>query len=214
MKYKGVIFDLDGVICHTDNYHYEAWKTIADKLDIYFDKSINNRLRGVSRIESLEIILENYKGEMSDEDKNKLTEEKNILYKELLTQMSESDLPAEVKETLLLLKEQNIKLAIGSSSKNALYILDRLGIRDMFEAVSDGNLISKSKPDPEVFVLASKLIGLAPKDCVVVEDAVAGIQAGCSANMDTIAIGDATRCGLATYNIDSFREIARIISCS
>ena len=125
-KYNAVIFDLDGVICHTDKYHYQAWKAVADELGIYFDEEINNRLRGVSRMESFEIILERYEGEMSEEEKECWTTKKNDIYKELLKNMSPADLSAEVKETLDDLRANGYKLAIGSSSKNARFILGHL----------------------------------------------------------------------------------------
>ena len=119
MKYRGIIFDLDGVICHTDKYHYQAWKQVADQLGIYFDETINNRLRGVSRMESFEIILERYDGAMSEEEKERYTAEKNEIYKELLKNMSPADLAPEVKATMDELRKRGLKLAIGSSSRNA-----------------------------------------------------------------------------------------------
>lgn len=151
-KYNAIIFDLDGVICHTDQYHYEAWKAVADELGIYFDEAINNRLRGVSRMESFEIILERYEKEMSEADKERWITKKNEIYKALLRNMSPADLSVEVKETLDGLRESGHKLAIGSSSKNARFILGQLGLGEYFDAISDGNNISKSKPDPEVFI--------------------------------------------------------------
>ena len=175
MKYKAVIFDLDGVICFTDKYHYLAWKKMADGMGIYFDETINNRLRGVSRMESLEIILERCDKELTQEEKQALAEEKNKTYVELLGQMTEKDLSSEVKETLDLLRKSGLKLAIGSSSKNAKFILERLGLKDYFDAVSDGTNISKSKPDPEVFIKAAEFLHMAPADCLVVEDAKAGV---------------------------------------
>lgn len=183
MKYKAVIFDLDGVICHTDMYHYQAWKQIADELGIYFDEEINNRLRGVSRMESFEIILERYEGTMSLEDKVVYTTRKNEAYKELLKNMSPADLSPEVKETLDGLRAKGLKLAIGSSSKNAGFILERLGLDGYFDAVSDGNNITRSKPDPEVFVKAAQLVGEASGDCLVVEDAKAGLEAAIGGGM-------------------------------
>lgn len=171
MKYQAVIFDLDGVICHTDKYHYQAWKEIADELGIEFNEMINNRLRGVSRMESFEIILEKYNGEMSKEEKIHYTTKKNEVYKKLLKNMSEKDLTAEVKSTLEGLREYGLKLAIGSSSKNAGFILERLGLGNFFDAVSDGNNITNSKPDPEVFLKAAEFVGEKPEDCLVVEDA-------------------------------------------
>lgn len=177
MKYKGIIFDLDGVICHTDKYHYQAWKKLADKLGIYFDQEINNRLRGVSRMESFDIILEKYHGQMSQEDKVRYAAEKNDLYRELLKNMTTDDLDPQVKETLDTLRSRGLLLAIGSSSKNAGFILERLGLDGYFDAVSDGNNISRSKPDPEVFLKAAEYLDLQPQDCLVVEDAQSGLEA-------------------------------------
>lgn len=210
MKYKAVIFDLDGVICHTDMYHYQAWKQIADELGIYFDEEINNRLRGVSRMESFEIILERYEGTMSLEDKVVYTTRKNEAYKELLKNMSSADLSPEVKETLDGLRAKGLKLAIGSSSKNAGVILERLGLDGYFDAVSDGNNITRSKPDPEVFVKAAQLVGEASGDCLVVEDAKAGLEAAIGGGMDCAAMGDAVASGLATYDLTEFSDLLQI----
>ena len=210
MKYKAVIFDLDGVICHTDMYHYQAWKQIADELGIYFDEEINNRLRGVSRMESFEIILERYEGTMSLEDKVVYTTRKNEAYKELLKNMSPADLSPEVKETLDGLRAKGLKLAIGSSSKNAGFILERLGLDGYFDAVSDGNNITRSKPDPEVFVKAAQLVGEASGDCLVVEDAKAGLEAAIGGGMDCAAMGDAVASGLATYGLTEFSDLLKI----
>lgn len=210
MKYKAVIFDLDGVICHTDMYHYQAWKQIADALGIYFDEEINNRLRGVSRMESFEIILERYEGTMSLEDKVVYTTRKNEAYKELLKNMSPADLSPEVKETLDGLRAKGLKLAIGSSSKNAGFILERLGLDGYFDAVSDGNNITRSKPDPEVFVKAAQLVGEASGDCLVVEDAKAGLEAAIGGGMDCAAMGDAVASGLATYDLTEFSDLLKI----
>lgn len=210
MKYKAVIFDLDGVICHTDMYHYQAWKQIADELGIYFDEEINNRLRGVSRMESFEIILERYEGTMSLEDKVVYTTRKNEAYKELLKNMSPADLSPEVKETLDGLRAKGLKLAIGSSSKNAGAILERLGLDGYFDAVSDGNNITRSKPDPEVFVKAARLVGETSGDCLVVEDAKAGLEAAIGGGMDCAAMGDAVASGLATYDLTEFSDLLKI----
>ena len=210
MKYKAVIFDLDGVICHTDMYHYQAWKQIADELGIYFDEEINNRLRGVSRMESFEIILERYEGTMSLEDKVVYTTRKNEAYKELLKNMSPADLSPEVKETLDGLRAKGLKLAIGSSSKNAGFILERLGLDGYFDAVSDGNNITRSKPDPEVFVKAAQLVGEASGDCLVVEVAKANQEAPLRGGMDGAAMGDAVASGLATYDLTEFSDLLKI----
>lgn len=207
MKYSAVIFDLDGVICHTDKYHYQAWKKLADELGIYFDEEINNRLRGVSRMESLDIILERYEGEMSAEDKEKYAFQKNELYRQLLGNMTPADLSEEVKGTLDALRAGGLKLAIGSSSKNAGFILERLGLKGYFDAVSDGNNITHSKPDPEVFLKAAEYLGMEPKDCLVVEDAKSGLEAAIAGDMDCAAVGDAVLSGLANYNLKKFSDL-------
>ena len=212
MKYKAIIFDLDGVICHTDQYHYLAWKQLADRLGIYFDETINNRLRGVSRDDSLDIILERYNGKpLSEEQKKALTEEKNNTYIKLLNRMTPQDLSKEVKETLEYLNTTGMKLAIGSSSKNAGLILARLGLDRCFDTISDGNNIKKSKPDPEVFINAARNLKLNPSDCLVVEDAVSGVKAAAAAGMDCAVIGDAVNCKLATYSLGTFSDILSFI---
>ena len=210
MKYQGIIFDLDGVICSTDHYHYLAWKALADRLGAYFDEEINNRLRGVSRMASLEIVLERYDGTLTQEAKEAAAEEKNNRYRELLKNMSPADLSAEVKETLDALRAKGLLLGIGSSSKNTRFILGQIGLGDYFDKISDGTNITRSKPDPEVFLKAAEYLGLEPKDCLVVEDAVAGIQAAIAAGMDSAAVGDAAKSDLATYRLRSFRDL---LSC-
>ena len=210
MEYKGIIFDLDGVICHTDKYHYQAWKKLADKLGIYFDEKINNRLRGVSRMESLEIILEKSDKTYDEQEKIRFAEEKNSLYKELLQKMTPEDLSQEVKTTLEQLKEKGFKLAIGSSSKNAKFILERIGLSEFFDAVSDGNNITQSKPSPEVFLKAAEYRGLEPGACLVVEDAEAGLQAAVNGGMDCAGIGDASGSSLATYKLNSFKDLLNV----
>ena len=210
MEYKGIIFDLDGVICHTDKYHYQAWKKLADKLGIYFDEKINNRLRGVSRMESLEIILEKSDKTYDEQEKIRFAEEKNSLYKVLLQKMTPEDLSQEVKTTLEQLKEKGFKLAIGSSSKNAKFILERIGLSEFFDAVSDGNNITQSKPSPEVFLKAAEYLGLEPGACLVVEDAEAGLQAAVNGGMDCAGIGDASGSSLATYKLNSFKDLLNV----
>lgn len=213
MKYHAVIFDLDGVICHTDKYHYRAWKVLADELGVYFDEEINNRLRGVSRMESLNIILERYDGELSVEEKIACAEKKNGIYKELLKEMSPADLSGEVKKTLEELRSRDIKLAIGSSSKNARFILGQIGLGDYFDAISDGNNITKSKPDPEVFLKASSFLNIPAEQCLVVEDAVAGVRAAFAGGMDCAAIGDAAESNIATYDLSTFADLLKV-ACS
>lgn len=185
---KAVIFDLDGVIVSTDDCHYEAWKKMADEEGIYFDKIINNRLRGVSRIESLEIVLERAEKTYSDEEKIQLAERKNGYYKEFITKLTPSDILPGAKETLEALRNNNIKIAIGSSSKNTPIILKQIGLENYFDAVSDGNNIKNSKPDPEVFLKAAEMLNIPAEECMIVEDADAGIEAGKRAGMKTLSV--------------------------
>lgn len=212
MSLKAVIFDLDGVIVFTDKFHYQAWKKMADSMGIYFDEEINNRLRGVSRMDSLEIILERYEGEpLSQEKKAALAAEKNETYRDLLKTMTPADVSKEVRDTLAELRKRGYGIALGSSSKNAKFILERVELLDAFDKISDGNNITKSKPDPEVFEKAAEFLGEKPEDCLVVEDAEAGIDAGIAGGMKTAAIGDAVNCGKADYTLQTFSDLLTIL---
>lgn len=210
MKYKGIIFDLDGVICSTDEYHYRAWKQLADRIGVPFDRTVNNRLRGVSRMESLEIILEKSPVAYSEAEKQAMAAEKNELYRTLLAQMSPRDLSDEVRETLERLRAAGLRLAIGSSSKNTPLILGRIGLDNWFDAVSDGNNITHSKPDPEVFLKAAGMLQLSPADCLVVEDALSGAQAGHAGGFAVACVGDAADHGAGDYNLKTFRELLQV----
>ena len=207
---RGIIFDLDGVICHTDTYHFWAWRAVAEGLNIPFDEKLNERLRGVSRAESLEIILKSGGVSLPDSKKAALIEEKNIIYRKFLQNITPASLDDEVKETLLLLREKGLKLAIGSSSRNAKFILQRLGLLDFFDAISDGTNITKSKPDPEVFLKAADLLGENPQDCLVVEDAEAGLQAAHAGGMKAAGIGTAAGNPLADYKLYNFGDLLAI----
>ncbi len=188
---KAVIFDLDGVIVTTDNCHYMAWKKMADEEGIYFDRQINERLRGVSRMESLEIVLERAEKEYTDEEKVALATRKNGYYVEFINELTEEAILPGVLDNLAELKANGIKIAIGSSSKNTPLILKQIGLSGYFDAVSDGNNITNSKPDPEVFLKAAEMLGMTSADCMIVEDADAGIIAGKRAEMKTLAVGSA-----------------------
>lgn len=209
-RYQGVIFDLDGVICFTDEYHYLAWKAMADSIGVEFDRTINNRLRGVSRMASLDIILEKSAKTYTEEEKLALATKKNELYKEYLKQMSPKDLSDAVKSTLDALRANGHKMSIGSSSKNTPFILKQLGLEGFFDAVSDGNNITHSKPDPEVFLKAAQFLGLEPKDCLVVEDAISGAEAGHRGGFKVACVGDASDAGVGDYNMKSITELVDI----
>ena len=211
MKYKAVIFDLDGVICSTDQYHYQAWKELAEDIGVPFDQTINNKLRGVSRKDSLDIILQGSNVIYNKEEKEELAEKKNLRYRKLLEAMTPDDLDTEVKHVVAEVKNRGIKIAIGSSSKNAKLILKRLGIESEFDTISDGNNIESAKPDPEIFLKAAEWLGIKPKDCLVVEDAKSGVLAAAAAGMDCAAIGDASKYGLAEYDLESLKDLLDII---
>ena len=212
MELKGFIFDLDGVIVFTDQFHYKAWKTLADEVGVYFDEKINHRLRGVSRMESLEIILERYhERKLSMQEKEILADKKNRIYRSLLDTMTPADVTDEVRNTLAELRAKGYKLAIGSSSKNARYILEKVKLTDAFDAISDGTNITKSKPDPEVFLKAAEFLNLAPEECMVVEDADAGIQAAKAGGMYAAGIGEAAMCPKADIALSQFSELLKLI---
>ena len=211
MDIKGVIFDLDGVICFTDKYHYMAWKEMADAEGIYFDETINERLRGVSRAASLEIILERAEKTYTDEQKLEKMEWKNNRYRELLKNMSPADLSDEVRDTLNALRAKGLKLAIGSSSKNTRFILGQIGLGDFFDEISDGTNIQRSKPDPQVFLMAADMIGEAPSDCLVIEDAEAGIDAAVAGGFHNAGIGSASKYAKTENPIETFSDILKLV---
>ncbi len=202
----GVIFDLDGVIVSTDNCHYLAWKKMADEEGIPFDRTINERLRGVSRMESLSIILEKAEKTYSEEEKQAMAARKNGYYVELIGSLTPEDMLPGAMNTLMQLKEKGIKIAIGSSSRNTPIILRQLQLENTFDAVADGNAITKSKPDPEVFLLAAKQLELQPENCLVVEDADAGVQAALAGGMRVLGVGGAAQNPNATFACASLAD--------
>lgn len=208
---RALIFDLDGVLVSTDAFHYQAWKQLTDRLKIEFDETVNNRLRGISRMESLEIILEQYHGApFSYTEKCMLADEKNGIYRKLLETMRPEDVSEEVRETLRELRRRGMKLAVGSSSRNTRFILKQTGLEEMFDAVSDGTNISRSKPDPEVFIKAAFFLDEDPKECMVVEDARAGIDAAKSGGMKTAGLGEAAVYERTDYPLESFSDLLKI----
>ncbi|NOU78855.1 beta-phosphoglucomutase [Paenibacillus sp. LMG 31459] len=186
---KGAIFDLDGVIVDTAKYHYLAWRSLAEELGFQFTEEHNERLKGVSRMRSLDILLEIGGLEFSEAEKLVMADKKNRLYVEYISGLDESELLPGVKAYLSGLRMRGVGVALGSASKNAVFILDKLNIAGLFDAVVDGNKVSRAKPDPEVFQTACWELGLQPQDCVVFEDAEAGVAAGKAAGMQVVGIG-------------------------
>jgi beta-phosphoglucomutase len=207
MNKKAFIFDLDGVIVDTAKYHFLAWQKIANELDIDFTLEHNELLKGVSRIRSLDIILELGKVTASQEDKNKWLIQKNEEYLTYLVDMDQSELLPGVLTMLQYLKEKNQPIALGSASKNARPILEKTGIRHYFDAVVDGNDVTNAKPDPEVFLTAAKLLNIKPEDSIVFEDSVAGVQAANIGNMTSVGIGEASTLHEAKYIFTDFTAI-------
>lgn len=208
---NAIIFDLDGVICSTDRYHYLAWKELADSLGIPFDEQVNRQLRGVSRMESLEIILGDHGGEYTPQEKMVLAEKKNEIYKRFLSAMTPGDLPEDVSLTLQTLRQRGYRLAIGSSSKNTRQILKQLGLGDFFDAVADGTQITRSKPDPEVFLLAASLLGVSPENAMVIEDAESGIRAAKAGGFRAIGIRTEGNDPDSAITIKSLRNLLDIL---
>jgi beta-phosphoglucomutase len=210
MGYQGILFDLDGVIVSTDEYHYRAWKQLADTEGIPFDRVINDRLRGVSRMESLKILLEPARRSYSEEEMTKMAAWKNEAYRKLIGELSPEDILPGAMEFMEKCRRDGILMAIGSSSKNARFILGQIGLGEYFDAVVDGTDIRRSKPDPEVFTLGAERLGLDPTVCLVVEDADAGVDAGLAGGMDVLAVGAATAHPKATYKAKDLQE-ARVL---
>lgn len=205
MSINGVIFDLDGVIVTTDDYHTLAWKRIAKEEGINFEEW--HKFRGVSRMECVEILTKKTDKVYSDEEKMEIATKKNNYYLELLKELSHEDILPGVMLLLEELKKNNIKIAIGSSSKNTPFILDKIGLGNFFDTVVDGNDIKRSKPDPEVFVLAAEKLGLLPKECLVIEDADAGVEAAIRGNMKVLGVAHASKNIDAHYKAEDLKQI-------
>ncbi len=207
MRIAAVIFDLDGVIVSTDEFHYLGWKRMADEEGIPFDRSMNERLRGVSRMESLEIILEKADRPYTDDEKKELAGRKNNYYRQLLENLSPANILPGVMGLLDGLRQEGVRIAVGSSSRNTPVIIEKIGLFHVFDAIADGNGIVNSKPDPEVFLLAAQKLGVEPARCLVVEDAEAGVIAARAAGMRVVAVGSAANSPQADFSADDLSEV-------
>lgn len=203
---KACIFDLDGVIVDTARYHYLAWKRLAGEIGIELTEADNERLKGVSRIRSLEIILELGAVTMSDTEKEALADKKNAWFVEYLKLMSPEEIYPGVKSLIRQLREQGIKVGLASSSKNAKMVVDILHIQNDFDAVVDGSMIVQTKPNPEIFLLTAKMLGIDPRDCLVFEDAEAGVDAALAAGMKCVGVGSPTLLGHAHRVVSTTAE--------
>lgn len=205
-NYDAVIFDLDGVLVTTDDCHYKAWKRLADEEGIYFDRKINERLRGVSRMESLEIVLEKANKIYTQAEKTEMAARKNGYYVELVNKIDKSAIINGAEDFVKAVKKAGLKTAVGSSSKNSKLILEKTRLTKLFDVIVDGNDIKNSKPDPEVFQKAAKRLGISPQKCLVCEDADAGVEAGVRAGMCVLAVGSAENNNKANYGFTSLNE--------
>lgn len=208
MKIKGALFDLDGVIVDTAKYHYIAWRQLAQKLGFDFTEHDNERLKGVSRMASLEILLEvgGVTG-LSDDEKLALATEKNSNYVELISRMTPDEVLPGAEAFLQSLRREGYKVSLGSASKNAMTILNRLNLTHLFDAIIDGTKVAKAKPDPEVFLKGAEALGLQPQECVVFEDAAAGIEAAIAGGMKCVGIGSPSVLGKANMVIAGLHEM-------
>lgn len=205
---KGCIFDLDGVIVDTAKYHYLAWKKIADEFGFVFTEKDNERLKGVSRMASLDILLSIGGILLSEAEKLQVADKKNEIYLGYILKMTPDEVLPGVLTFLKTLHDQGIKVSLGSASKNAKTILHQVGIENLFDAVADGTNVSKAKPDPEVFLKGAELLNLSPVDCVVFEDAQAGIEAAHRAGMKCVGIGDPVTLREADTVVGGFLDLS------
>ncbi len=204
---KGLLFDLDGVIVDTAVFHYQAWKRMANELGFDIDHDFNETLKGISRMDSIAKILDHGKVQLPEEEILRLATLKNTWYVEMVDQMTEEHILPGIPDLIRQIKELNLKMALGSASKNAPRILERIGLSPLFDAIIDGNSVSKSKPDPEVFIKGAEALGLVNEECLVVEDALAGIEAAHAAGMKAIGIGTPENLPDADYILPSFEGV-------
>ncbi|MDA0177586.1 Beta-phosphoglucomutase [Mesoflavibacter sp. HG96] len=207
MNKKGFIFDLDGVIVDTAKYHFLAWQKLAKSIGIDFSHEQNEQLKGVSRVKSLEKILTWGNKTISEDKFNALMASKNDDYLSFIAKMNHNEILPDVPKVLNYLKEQDQPISLGSASKNARQILEKVDLLKQFDAIVDGNDVSKAKPDPEVFLVAAKALNIKPEECIVFEDSVAGVQAANTANMISIGIGEQNVLHEADYVFSDFTEI-------
>jgi len=201
------IFDLDGVLTDTANYHFLSWQRLAQELDITFTEADNEQLKGVSRMRSLDIILELGGKTLSEEEKQHFAAKKNEWFREFILQMTPAEVFPGVRQFLAELKEAGIKVGLGSASKNATTILTQIDLMEPFEALIDGTKVSKAKPDPEIFLVGAKALGVAPAQCVVFEDAIAGVEAAKNGGFMCVGVGKPEVLGQADHVVPGFENM-------
>ncbi|BAU53373.1 beta-phosphoglucomutase [Mucilaginibacter gotjawali] len=205
---KACIFDLDGVIVDTAVYHYKAWKRLANELGFDFSEEANEKLKGVSRVRSLELILQWGGIAKTKAEQEELATKKNAWYVDMISHMTPAEILPGAKEFVEACREAGLKIALGSASKNSGMILEKVGITNLFDAVIDGNKVSKAKPDPEVFLKGAEALNVPPAECVVFEDAIAGIEAAINGGMKSVGIGSPDVLGKADLVISGLNEMS------
>lgn len=205
---KGLIFDLDGVIVSTEKNHFDSWKRIAGMLNAKFDEDVNENLKGVSRSDSLKYILEHSNLKLEEERFNELLVMKNEFYRDSITQLSKSEILPGVEDVISNAKSKGLKVMIGSSSRNARFILEKLGLLDTFDHIVDGNDVTNPKPDPEVFLKGADALGLSPSQCIVFEDAASGVEAAKKGGFMAIAVGNSNIQHLADDYLNTLEEFS------
>jgi beta-phosphoglucomutase len=205
---RAVLFDLDGVLTETADLHYRSWCQLADETGLEIDRGQRHNLRGRTRIESLRLLLGDRFDALSPVEHQRLTERKNALYLKMVDQLTAADLLPGVADLLAELRQRGVRLAVASSSRNAAIVVEKLGVGDAFDAIVDANEAPRSKPDPQVFLLAAERVGVPPASCVVIEDAAAGIEAARAAGMPVVGVGPAARVGAADIVVGRLSELA------
>ena len=205
---KACIFDLDGVIVDTAVYHYKAWKRLANQMGFDFTEEQNEKLKGVSRTRSLELILQWGGVTKTDAEKEELATQKNTWYVDMISHMKPDEILPGAKGFVQTCRDAGIKTALGSASKNSMMILEKIGMVNLFDAIIDGNKVSKAKPDPEVFLKGAEEVGIAPANCVVFEDAIAGIEAAIAGGMKSVGIGSPEVLGEANLVVSGLNEMS------
>ncbi|GAB4516599.1 MAG: beta-phosphoglucomutase [Allomuricauda sp.] len=203
---KGFIFDLDGVITDTAELHYEAWKHLSDDMDWEFNRELNEKLRGISRMDSIKVIMDHNHVTLDDATVAELATKKNDIYVASLDHMTPDDYLPGARELLTHLRSEGFKVALGSASKNAIKVLKQLNATHFFDVIGDGNSVSKSKPEPDIFLYAAEKLGLPPENCIVFEDAEKGIDAAKAGKFHSVGIGPEERVGHADIRFDTMKE--------
>ena len=203
---KGFIFDLDGVITDTAELHYEAWKKLAEEMGWIFDRELNDKLRGISRMDSIKVIMDHNNATLDEEKILELAANKNNIYVDSLDSMTQDDYLPGVKELLTHLRTEGFNVALGSASKNAIKVLEQLNANMYFDVIGDGNSVAKSKPAPDIFIYGAEKMGLQPDECIVFEDAEKGIDAAKAGGFHSVGIGPQERVGHADLRFDSMAD--------